>query len=115
MKKSIQNYFIKFFENNLKNLKNTWKDIKNIIFLKSSSSNSSALLTYKNENIDSPERIANIFNNYFSITGEQTQAKIKHSYKMYTDYLTDENPDMFLLLPTNKEEIKFILSSLDIN
>ena len=34
---------------------------------------------------------------------------------MYTDYLTDENPDMFLLLPTNKEEIKFILSSLDIN
>ena len=34
---------------------------------------------------------------------------------MYTDYLTDENPDMFLLLPTNKEESKFILSSLDIN
>ena len=70
MKKSIQNYFINFFENNLKNLKNNWKDIKGIIFLKSSSSNSSALLTYKNENIDSPERIANIFNNYFSITGE---------------------------------------------
>ena len=70
MKKSIQNYFIKFFENNLKNLKNTWKDIKIMIFLKSSSSNSSTLLTYKNENIDSPERIANIFNNYFSITSE---------------------------------------------
>ena len=115
MKKSKQNCFTKFFENNLKNLKNTWKGIKSIISMKSSSSNSPTLLTYQNENIDNPERIANIFNNYFSTIGEKTQAKIKHSHKKYTDYLTNENPDSFFLLPTNKEEIKFILSSLDIN
>ena len=66
------------------------------------------MLTFQNENIDNPERIANII-------GEKTQAKIKHSYKKYTDYLSNENPDTFFLSPTNKEEIKFILSSLDIN
>ena len=115
LKKSKQNYFTRFFENNLKNLKNTWKGIKSIISKKSPFSNSLTLLTFQNENIDNPERIANIFNNYFSTIGEKIQAKIKHSHKKYTDYLTNENADMFFLSPADKEEIKFILSSLDIN
>ena len=75
----------------------------------------SKFLTFQNEYIDNPERIANIFNNYFSTIGEKTQAKIKPSHKKYTDYLSNENPDTFFLSRTNKEEIKFILSSLDIN
>ena len=116
MKNSKRNYFIKFFENNLKNLKSTWKGIKSIISIKSSCSNSPMLLTYtyQNDSIDNPERIANTFNNYISTIGEKTQAKINHSHKNYTDYLTNENPDSFFLSPTNKEEIKIILSSLDI-
>ena len=80
MKKSKQNYFTKFLENNLKNLKNTWKGIKSIISVKNSSSNSPTLLTYQNENIDNPERIANSFSNYFSTIGEKSQAKMKHSH-----------------------------------
>ena len=83
--------------------------------MKSSFSNSLTLLIFQNENLDNPERIASIFNSYFSTIGEKTQAKIKHSHKKYTDYLSNENPDTFFLSPTNKEEIKFILSSLDIN
>ena len=71
--------------------------------------------THQNENIDNPERITHIFNNYFSTIGEKTQAKVKHSHKKYTDYLTNENPDSFFLSPTNKEKIKFILASLDIS
>ena len=34
MKKSKQNYFAKYFESNIKNLKNEWKAIKSIISLK---------------------------------------------------------------------------------
>ena len=34
------------------------------------------LLTYQNKNINNPERIQNIFNNYFSKLGEKTEAKI---------------------------------------
>ena len=84
MKKSKQNYFTKFFENNLKNLKNTWKGIKSIISMKSSFSNTPTLPTLQNENIGNPERIANIFNNYFSAIGEKTQAKIKHSHTHFS-------------------------------
>ena len=83
--------------------------------MKSSSSNSPTLLIYQNENIDNPERIANIFSNYFRTIGKKTQEKIKYSYKKYIYYLTNGNPDTFFLSSINKEEIKFILSSLDIN
>ena len=65
-------------------------------------------------NIDNLKRIANIFNNYFSTIGEKTQAKIKYSHENYTDHLTNENSNAFFLSPRGKEEIKLILSSLDI-
>ena len=71
------------------------------------------LLTYQNDNIDNPERIVNIFNNYFSTTGEKTQAKIKYSHKNYTAYFSNENPDSFFVSPTNKDKIKIIHSYLD--
>ena len=49
MKQSKQNYFTKLFENNLRNLKNTWKGIKSIIYMKSSLSNYTTFLTFQNE------------------------------------------------------------------
>ena len=74
-----RNYFTKVFENNLRKLKTTWKGIKSILFIKNFTSNSPMLLlTYQNDNTDNPERIVNIFNNYFSTTGEKIQGKIKH-------------------------------------
>ena len=76
MKNSKRNYLTKFFDNNLKNLKNTSKGIKSIISMKSSS-NFPILLTYQNENIDKTERIANMLNNYFSTNGEKDQSKKK--------------------------------------
>ena len=56
----------------------------------------------KLKTIDYPKRIANIFNNYFSITGKKTQAKKIFSSKNYTDYLTNENFNSFFLSPTDK-------------
>ena len=49
MKKSKQNYFTKYFESNIKNLKSTWKGIKSIILLKNSASSSPNLLNLNNE------------------------------------------------------------------
>ena len=86
MKKSKQNYFTKFFENNLKNLKNTWKRIKSITSMKSYSLYFPMILTYLSETIDNPKRISYIFKNYFSTIGEKTQEKIKQSHKNYSDF-----------------------------
>ena len=68
MKNSKQNYFTKYFENNLKNLKNTWKGIRSVIYEKLFFKFSN-VTSYQNDNIDNIERIANIFNNYFSTIG----------------------------------------------
>ena len=77
MKRSKQNYYSKYFESNLTNIKNTWKGIKSIISMRRSSSINPTLLTFQNETIDNPKRTANIFNNYFSTIGKKTHAKIK--------------------------------------
>ena len=77
MKRSKQNYYSKYFEGNLTNIKNTWKGIKSIISMRSSSSTTPTLLTFQNETIDNPKKIVNIFNNYFSAIGKRTQARIK--------------------------------------
>ena len=115
MKKGKENHYSKYFETNLTNLKNTWKGIKSTISMRSSSSITPTLLTFQNETIDNPNRIANIFINYFSTIRKKTQAKMKYLHTNYTDYLTSENPNSFFLSPTDKEEIKLILSSLDIS
>ena len=73
MKKSKQKYFTKYFETNVKNLKNTWKGIKSIISLKNSTSSSPNVINFNNELTTDLLKIANVFNNYFSSIGENFQ------------------------------------------
>ena len=75
MKKSKQNYFTKYFETNIKNL----KGIKSIISLKNSASSSPNVIYFNNELTSDPLKIANVFNNYFSSIGEKTQSKARFS------------------------------------
>ena len=46
------------FESKLTNIRNTWKGIINIVSMKSSSLIIPTLLTFQNESIDNPKRIA---------------------------------------------------------
>ena len=96
MKKSKQNYFTKYFETNVKNIKNTWKRIKSIKSLKNSATSSPKLINVNNELTSDPFKIANFFNKYFSSIGEKTQSKTRFSNKNYTDYLHGENFNSFL-------------------
>ena len=66
LKRSKCLYFTKFFNDNLNNLKNTWKGIKNLISLKNVSHSSPSSIYYNNKTLTSPFEITNAFNNYFS-------------------------------------------------
>ena len=61
MEKSKQNYFTKYFESNLKSLKNTWKEIKSIIPLKNSAFSSLNPLNFNNELTSDSLKISNYF------------------------------------------------------
>ena len=47
MKRSKENYYSKYFETNLTNVKNTWKGIKSTTSMRSSSSITPTLLTFQ--------------------------------------------------------------------
>ena len=66
MKKSKQVYYDKYYERNWNNIKNTWKEIKSLVSLKTVAFSVPTLLSLDNgDTITNPYDIANTFNNYF--------------------------------------------------
>ena len=62
IKESKQKYFNNYFQNNVKNIKNTWKGIKSIISLKAKDSESPKIIKTKHgETITDPKLIADNF------------------------------------------------------
>ena len=116
MKKSKQVYCQKYFERNWNNIKNTWKGIKSLIFLKAVASKVPTILSLDNsDSITNPYDTANTFNNYFASLAETTKKSIEYSHKPFSDYLSNENSSTILLEPTDKEEIASTISSLNSN
>ena len=111
MKPSKQIYYTKYFENNWNNIKNTWKAIKTIISIKNITSTvpHSSEFNYRTD----PTGMSNVFNNYFASIAKKTNSNIKFSPKYYTDYLSYTNTNTFFMTPTDKNEMSFIISSLD--
>ena len=55
----------------------------------------------------------NVFNNYFTSIAKKTNSHIKFSPKPFIGYLSYTNINTFFLTQTYKNEISFIISSLD--
>ena len=100
MKQSKQIYYTKYFENNWNNIKNTWKGIKTIISIKNITTTVPHSIEFNYRTITDPEAMSNVSN-------------IKFLPKHYTDYLSHTNTNTFFLTPTDKNELSFIISSLD--
>ena len=113
LKKSKQIYYTKYFESNWNNIRNTWKGIKTIISIKNITTTIPHSIEFNNRTITDPTTMSNVFNNYFTSIAEKTKSNIKFSPKHYTDYLSSTNTNTFFLTPTDKNEIAFIISSLD--
>ena len=115
MKKSKQACYCKYFETNWNNIKNLWKEIKFLIYLKHVASSAPNVLSRESSNtIRNSYDIANTFkNNYFAYIAETTKSNIKYSHKHFSDYLQEEYDSTIFLKPTSKEEIGNIISSLN--
>ena len=61
--------------------------------------------------ITNPYDIANTFNNYFASIAETMKKNIKYSHK----HFSNETSSTIFLQPTDKEEIAYIVSSLNSN
>ena len=115
LKDSKKQYFNEFFKNNINNIKNTWKGIKDIINIKSKVNSQPNCIFHNNSNISDPKIIADSFNEYFSNVGKKIQSKIPVTNLKYDEYLDNPNPNSFFIQPTDPEEISSIISNLDLN
>ena len=113
MKNSKQNYYERFFKNNLNNLKNIWKGIRSLIAIKHSSASIIHMLTHKGAPVTDPLHTANIFNDYFSSIAEKTKANIKFSNKSFQDFLHHPNEESLFITPTDAHEVNLIISLLN--
>ena len=114
MKKSKQAHYDRYFQKNWENIKNTWKEIKSLISLKTVASSIPTVLSLDNgDTITNPYDIANTFINYFASIAQTTKKSIKYTHKHFQDYLSNESDGTIFLQPTDKEEIANITSSLN--
>ena len=112
LKISKKNHYNDYFNDNLNNIKNTWKGINEIINVKKTKKNSPSSLNINNEIITDNTVIANTFNSYFSNIADKLSKKIKPSKNHYTDYLTNPNLNSFFLRPVSVDEVSRQINSL---
>ena len=87
MKKSKQAYYDTYFERNWNNIKNTRKEIRSLIYLKTVAYSVPTVLSIDiGDTITDPYDIVNIFNNYFASIAETVMKSIKYSHKHFSDY-----------------------------
>ena len=112
IRKSKQNHFNKYFSDNVKNLRETWKGIKSIIQTKNTNDSLPTCIFDNDVSITNPNHIANTFNSYFSSIGETLQSKIHSSHLSFTRYLKNPNIHSLFISPTDSTEIQNLISNL---
>ena len=105
-----EEYFTNFFNENIKDIKKTWKGIKTLVSLRQKNNDLPSLATKDGKCINDPVAIANTFNNFFTSVAEIVHSKIKFSNKSFKNFLSSEIKDSLLITSTNKEEIYNIIS-----
>ena len=115
IKKAKKEYYKKFFETNICNMKKTWQGIKEIINLNNKNGPKVSQLNYEDKQINNNEGMANAFNDFFTKIGTKLDDDIPppRRDKDPTSYLKARVPLSFCISPTNPNEIKDIINDLD--
>ena len=115
LKRAKEKCFTNFYNENIKDIKKTWKGIKTSISMKQKSNGTTSLITKDEKDINDPVLIINSFNKFFTSFAEIFHSKINFSNKSDRSFLLSEINDSFIITCTNKEEIYKIISSLNTN
>ncbi|XP_065679802.1 uncharacterized protein LOC136094122 [Hydra vulgaris] len=110
---SKKTYYSTYFNQNLNNLKNTWKVIKSIISIKSKNSNNIDSLNINNKTIINKKIISNAFNDYFSSIADNLAKKIIPPRFDFNHYLKNKNPNSLFISPVTSQEINDYISLIN--
>ena len=115
LKRTKEKYFTNFFNENIKDIKNTWKDAKALVSMKQKNNDTPSLITKDEKYINDSVSITNTFNKFFTSVAGIVDSKIKFSNKSFKKFLPSEISYSFLIPSANKEEIYKIITSLNSN
>ena len=94
---SKQQYYSKFFNDNLTNMKKTWEGINNVLARKRENTKPITFIKDPNDNdsvTSNPSRIANVLNDHFASVGPKLANKLPTVQCNYFDFLNRSNsPD----------------------
>jgi hypothetical protein len=109
LRHSKKSYYTSFFSNNLNNVKNTWKGIKEIINIKPSTNIKSFSLKVNEKVISDHSTVANLFNNYFSTIQDKLLKEIVPSKYDFTNFLKTPNNYSFFIDPVTENEVSNLI------
>ena len=115
LKRAKEEYFTKFFNENIKNIEKTSIGIKSLVSMKHKNNETPSIIRNDEKYINDPIAIANTFNNFSTSIAEIVQSKIKFSNKSFRSFLSTKSNDSFITTAANKEEICKVISFLNIN
>ena len=81
LKKSRKSYFTNYLQNDLNDLKSTWKGMKNLISLKELSNVAPSTILGNGRSLTESQDIANVFNKYFVNVATDIQSSIRYFKK----------------------------------
>jgi Reverse transcriptase (RNA-dependent DNA polymerase) len=114
IKNSKASYYKNYFLQNKNKLRKTWDGIKSIIKLSKRCSGSISLLTNDNNGVlQTPQNIANSFNDYFATIGQFLADKIPNSRNNFRSYMPPSAEKNLFLHPIDSNEVFDIINSLN--
>ena len=112
---SKKNYYAKFFQTNMGNIRKTWEGIKEIVNIKENATSIPNCIINNGKTITDPKEIANSFNSFFSSIGNKIQQSVYSQHKRFSDFLVNSSQNSMFLSPTDPSEIATIISSFKVN
>lgn len=115
IRKSKRQYYEIKFNQTKTNLKQTWKNINNIIGRNKQQHVQKQFKSTDGQTVTDPEEISNDFNDFFINVGPNLAAKINTKENKYYDYLKNPVQSNMYMSPITENEILNIISNLDPN
>ena len=113
LKKSKQDHFKAYFEEQSTNIKKTWEGIRKLVNVKKPTNFSISQLSINGKTIDDPIAIANGFNNFFVNVGPETEKTIPKVPNMSPNkFLKNRNQFNLIIAHISEQEILDIITAL---
>ena len=105
--------FTNYFQNNLNDLKTTWKGIKKLISLKKQSNIAPSNTFDSVQSLTEPQEIVSAYTKHFVNVATDIQSSVRYSKNNFHDFLAPINMSSFFLKRTDGNEVKNIIMPLN--